>query len=78
MDNLDTYTKKTLLEKTEGAVKNRQTRDIETLEQTEGAITNDNPEKQATLGKQDTGPRQKQNKEHNTICVGHQHTIFKI
>ena len=27
MDNLDTYAKKTLLEKTEGAIKNRQTRE---------------------------------------------------
>jgi hypothetical protein len=38
------------------------------LENTEGAIQMDNPEKLATQGTQDD---QKQNKKHNTKCVGH-------
>ena len=38
-----------------------------TLENTERAIKMDNPEKLATQGTQDD---QKQNKKHNTKCVG--------
>ena len=47
-----------MLEKTKGTINNGQSRENQM----------DNPEKLATLSTQD---EDKQNKKHNTICVGH-------
>ena len=47
-----------MLEKTKRTINNGQSRENQ----------RDNPEKLATLGTQD---EDKQNKKHNTICVGH-------